>query len=97
MYNANVQYSLNISFTLVSGDSLTYHNGAEFSTFDHGQASSCAKYYKGGWWFVGCHFSNLNGKYLGGQHSSVAHGVVWYHWRGYSYSLKRTTMMMRRV
>merc|ERR1719419_1136478 len=49
-----------------SGDSLTAHANQPFSTKDRDRDDSmynCARNYLGGWWYVNCHSSNLNGKY----------------------------------
>lgn len=49
-----------------------------------------------GWWFDACGPSNLNGIYYQqGQNSNRFNGIKWYYWKGYGYSLKTTTMMIR--
>jgi len=86
-----------------AGDSLSSHNGLPFSTFDVDNDNrdgdyaerSCARLYRGGWWYGNCHDSNLNGLYLGGAHRSFADGVNWYTWTGYNYSLRKTVMRFR--
>jgi len=84
-----------------AGDSLSIHNGMQFSTkdLDNDRApGSCAQKYNGAWWYDHCHQSNLNGPYLRGHHpTSDAQGVNWYTFRGPSYSLKRTEMKIRPV
>ncbi|XP_048735913.2 microfibril-associated glycoprotein 4-like [Ostrea edulis] len=82
-----------------AGDSLAYAQGVRFSTFDRDQdthRNNCAKSYKGAWWFTACFHSHLNGIYYRTGRQSSAQGIVWSSWRGYHYSLKSTTMMLRR-
>ncbi|XP_071139119.1 ficolin-1-like [Mytilus edulis] len=87
--DATTKYTLNLSgYSGTAGDSLMYfynsntwnQNGMMFSTYDKDNdrsPSNCALAYKGAWWYNSCHYSNLNGKYLGGQHSSNADGINW--------------------
>ena len=87
-------------FQGTAGDSLSLHRGMPFSTKDRDNDKSgenCAAEYKGAWWYEYCHHSNLNGQYLKGQHSSLADGVNWYHWKGYYYSVKRAEMKIKPV
>lgn len=101
MYHQNLYYGN-------AGDSLYSHNGMPFSTFDvdndnrdgNFEESSCARLYKGGWWYGNCHDSNLNGWHLGasergGMHRTFADGINWYTWTGYNYSLRKTVMKIR--
>lgn len=83
-----------------SGDSLAYHSGSEFSTYDSDNdvaSGDCSEAYKGGWWFKSCHYSNLNGDYLWYKvDASNARGVSWYGLEGRHNSMKRVEMKLRR-
>lgn len=49
-----------------------------------------------GWWFDACGPSNLNGMYFAqGQHIGKLNGIKWHYFKGPSYSLRATTMMIR--
>ncbi|XP_066517014.1 angiopoietin-related protein 2a [Hoplias malabaricus] len=83
-----------------AGDSLTWHNGKQFTTLDRDHdvyTGNCAHYQKGGWWYNSCAHSNLNGVWYRGGHyrSRYQDGVYWAEFRGGSYSLKKVTMMIR--
>ncbi|KAF0302155.1 Techylectin-5B [Amphibalanus amphitrite] len=93
-------YRLTVAnYTGTAGDSLLRHSGLKFSTKDRDQDTfergSCALNHKGGWWYGHCHSSNLNGRYLAGNHSSYADGVNWIKFRGHYHSLKSAEMKMR--
>lgn len=79
-----------------TGDSLSYHNGMKFTTYDNdndkNDGSNCAVSFKSAWWHRSCHFSGLNGQYG----IDTPSGIIWYHWRGYDHSLVRAQMMVRR-
>ena len=65
---------------LFKGDSLSGHVGQKFSTPDQDNdvnSYSCAVRYKGAWWYGNCLNSNLNGRYLRGNHTLAGEGVNW--------------------
>ncbi|XP_016386132.1 microfibril-associated glycoprotein 4-like [Sinocyclocheilus rhinocerous] len=92
-----------LSVALVSGcsDSLSYHNGFKFSTFDKDQdvsENNCAKQYLGGFWYSACHNTNPNGVYLWGEDPTLyAIGNVWSTWKGYTVGMKSISMKIKRV
>nr|XP_019931245.2 microfibril-associated glycoprotein 4-like [Aedes albopictus] len=77
-------------------DSLSYHSGGKFSTFDRDNdehETHCASVYIGAWWYKACHMSNLNSRYgATGQPNRI---VVWRKWKGDSYALRKTRMMIK--
>ncbi|XP_007056152.1 angiopoietin-1 isoform X1 [Chelonia mydas] len=78
--------------------SLILH-GADFSTKDADNDNcmcKCALMLTGGWWFDACGPSNLNGMfYTAGQNHGKLNGIKWHYFKGPSYSLHSTTMMIR--
>ncbi|XP_028424279.1 microfibril-associated glycoprotein 4-like [Perca flavescens] len=84
-----------------AGDSLSYHSGMTFSTFDQdrdGWNGNCAKSHLGGFWYRDCHNTNPNGVYRRGADSTLdAVGVEWATWKGRNYSLKFISMKIRPV
>ena len=81
-----------------AGDSFAYHHEAPFSTKDQDNDPDdrkCAEIFKGGWWYNTCHRANLNGLYRHGNHANACEGINWHHWKGDSYSAKRSEMKIR--
>ncbi|XP_036411477.1 angiopoietin-1 [Megalops cyprinoides] len=78
--------------------SLVIH-GADFSTKDVDNDNcmcKCSLMLTGGWWFDACGPSNLNGMYYTkGQHLGKLNGIKWHYFKGPSYSLQATAMMIR--
>ncbi|XP_039592476.1 angiopoietin-1 isoform X1 [Polypterus senegalus] len=74
-------------------------HGANFSTKDADNDNcicKCALMLTGGWWFDACGPSNLNGMYYSlGQNLGKLNGIKWHYFKGPSYSLRATTMMIR--
>ncbi|XP_064596038.1 fibrinogen C domain-containing protein 1-like isoform X3 [Liolophura sinensis] len=74
------------SYSGTAEDSMTYHNGYQFSTPDSDNdalpTGHCAEEYKAGWWYSGCHRSNLNGEYVyvGGKPRKKYSGIAGVYW-----------------
>ncbi|KAM7421869.1 hypothetical protein PAMA_010095 [Pampus argenteus] len=100
--NEKQQYRLYVrgySGTAGRQSSLASH-GTGFSTRDQDNDNcehcKCALMLTGGWWFDACGFSNLNGIYYTvGHNIRKLNGIKWHHFRGPSYSLRSTSMMVR--
>ena len=89
------KYRLEVgSYSGTAGDSLGYHNKMAFSTKDRDSSSGCAVSFTGAWWYKSCHYSNLNGKYLGNVEGN-GNGVDWYYFKGHHLSLKFTEIKLR--
>ncbi|XP_041818421.1 microfibril-associated glycoprotein 4-like [Chelmon rostratus] len=96
-------YTLNLSGFIGgdAGESLIYHSGQKFSTFDKDQDSwpgNCARSFLGAFWYNKCHTANPNGVYRWGADKTIyAVGVEWSKWKGHDYSLKAISMKIRPV
>ncbi|XP_062619087.1 ficolin-1-like [Saccostrea cucullata] len=93
----DTNYTLSVSgYTGNAGDSLSFHNGFQFSTYDRDNDQhagvNCAEFCHGAWWYYACSHSNLNGDY---GNDLYAKGLNWYHWHDFDYSLKSSQMMVR--
>ena len=91
-----------VTLSSISGDasdSLTYHNGMEFSTIDKDndeyQNNHCAKIYESAWWYKSCFFSSLNGRYSQTSEVAFGRGIQWSKWKQKKYSLKKSEMKTR--
>ncbi|XP_064548939.1 angiopoietin-related protein 7 isoform X2 [Drosophila montana] len=85
-----------------AGDSLSYHAGAKFSTFDNDNDNclecNCAQRHKAGGWFNACGTSNLMGVYHAQGHEQAGEtGIYWDTFQGKDYSLRRVKMLIRPV
>ncbi|XP_067165463.1 tenascin isoform X2 [Apteryx mantelli] len=94
--DSKTRYRLKVDgYSGTAGDSMTYHNGRSFSTFDKDNDSAitnCALSYKGAFWYKNCHRVNLMGRYGDNSHSQ---GVNWFHWKGHEYSIQFAEMKLR--
>ncbi|XP_049751084.1 tenascin isoform X7 [Elephas maximus indicus] len=94
--DAGSRYKLKVEgYSGTAGDSMAYHNGRSFSTFDKDTDSAitnCALSYKGAFWYKNCHRVNLMGRYGDNNHSQ---GVNWFHWKGHEHSIQFAEMKLR--
>nr|XP_010586002.1 tenascin isoform X2 [Loxodonta africana] len=94
--DARSRYKLKVEgYSGTAGDSMAYHNGRSFSTFDKDTDSAitnCALSYKGAFWYKNCHRVNLMGRYGDNNHSQ---GVNWFHWKGHEHSIQFAEMKLR--
>ncbi|XP_006881738.1 PREDICTED: angiopoietin-4 [Elephantulus edwardii] len=78
-----------------------FMQGVNFSTRDADNDichCHCAQLLSGGWWFDACGGSNLNGVYYTfNYHLNKLNGIRWQYYKGPSYSLRATRMMIRPV
>ncbi|XP_060558349.1 ficolin-1-like [Ruditapes philippinarum] len=99
VYQEEDNYKLEVSgYSGTAGDSLDYHNGMMFSTYDRDQdtaSDNCAKSWHGAWWYKSCHYSNLNGQYYNQPGKMDYTGINWRYWKNNSYSLKKVEMKFR--
>ncbi|XP_072931047.1 fibrinogen C domain-containing protein 1-like isoform X2 [Epargyreus clarus] len=82
-----------------AGDSLSYHAGQKFSTYDFDndewKDGSCASEHGGAWWYKECDKSNLNGKYSMNTEEQQGQSIYWISFKGPTTPLTKTRMMLR--
>ena len=102
--NFKLHFDAYVSSKSNVGDSLSYHNGMEFSTRDRDndnrEGESCAARHggQGGFWFNSCKRVGANSPYdssSDGYHVNEVNRIRWDAWHGNRYSLKTFQMMMR--
>lgn len=90
-----------IAWFSLTGDALSRHNHAPFTTpdYDNDKATTgnCAGYFFSGWWFTNCYHANLNGIYRPNGEELDIRGIVWNEWRSLNISLKSTEMKIRPI
>ena len=96
----STNYQLNVlGYSGDAGDSLSHHNGMQFTTRDRDNDlapyGNCGQGYKGGWWYRVCIPANLNGEYFSEPITPNLRGIKWSAWKGAYYSLKFTEMKLR--
>ncbi|XP_076109032.1 uncharacterized protein LOC143077029 [Mytilus galloprovincialis] len=99
--DASTNYKLTVAgYSGNAGDSLNYSNGQAFTTKDRDNdpwSSNCGILRQGAWWYKYCVYSSLNGVYIKGGQKSSETGLRWYHWKKSWYSMKSSSMMIRRL
>eukprot|EP00794_Sanderia_malayensis_P015366 gene15366-16943_t len=78
----NYRLSVSRYYGRYAGDSLSYHNGMEFSTYDrdndrHGSIN-CASEQGGAWWHNACQYSALNANYPSRYFANSNKFMTWY-------------------
>uniref|UniRef100_A0A1X7SDQ9 Fibrinogen C-terminal domain-containing protein n=1 Tax=Amphimedon queenslandica TaxID=400682 RepID=A0A1X7SDQ9_AMPQE len=59
-------------------------------------STNCATRFSAAWWYKNCYRAHLNSPYFhSGTVPSDGKGIIWHHWKGFTYSLKFTEMKVR--
>ena len=97
--DGSTEYILTVGgYSGTAEDGMGYHNGLRFTTRDNDNdnwGGNCAQLVTGAWWYNGCYYSNLNGRYFNTE-TRNSQGIVWLHWKNAHISLKFTEMKTRR-
>ncbi|XP_060604623.1 fibrinogen C domain-containing protein 1-like [Ruditapes philippinarum] len=99
IYPEENNYKLEVSgYNGTAEDSLDYHNGMMFTTYDRDHdkwSSNCAERWHGAWWYNGCFHANLNGQYHNQPGNLDGTLINWYLWKKKYYNLKKVEMKFR--
>ncbi|XP_049548187.1 fibroleukin-like [Anopheles darlingi] len=80
-----------------AGDAMSYNMGRKFSTKDRDNddySGHCAQLYQGAWWYKGCAWSNLNGRYINANDSK---SMFWHYFNNNKQGLSYSRMMIREL
>ncbi|XP_067939572.1 microfibril-associated glycoprotein 4-like [Watersipora subatra] len=99
--HADFDYTVHVGgYTGNAEDSLAYHDGQRFSTFDNDNDPNtrvnCAAKSDGAWWYKKCVASNLNGRWIEGGNSARGKGIIWSKWKTEDYSFRIVYMKLGR-
>nr|KAF6378074.1 ficolin 3 [Myotis myotis] len=81
-----------------AGDSLSFHHGKRFSTYDADHDTTegnCAVTVHGAWWYEACYHSNLNGPYAMSPTTAHKYGIDWASGLGVGHPYRRVRLMLR--
>ncbi|XP_042544374.1 ficolin-3 [Dipodomys spectabilis] len=81
-----------------AGDSLSFHSGKPFTTYDADHdlsKANCAVTVHGAWWYTSCYRSNLNGRYAMSEATAHKYGIDWASGQGVGHPYRRVQMMLR--
>lgn len=83
---------------------MDYHNGQAFTTKERDNDpwtykpsnNNCGLFRQGAWWYKSCAYSNLNGVYIEVGRTNMTE-ITWVTSKGNQYSMKSSSMMLRRL
>ena len=71
----------NVCFIGNVRDSLAYHSGSNWSTYDRDNDQrpndNCAIIYKAGWWYKSCYRTHLNGFFIKPGETQYSKHCIW--------------------
>ena len=96
------KYNGNAGNAAIGGGKTLSMSGMKFSTVDRDNdksVMSCAKEWRGGWWFNSCFSAFLNGPYIrDSSNTNNCTGIHWFHHADKcEFSIKKTEMKLRRI
>ncbi|KAM7100016.1 LOW QUALITY PROTEIN: ficolin-3 [Molossus nigricans] len=80
-----------------AGDSLSYHNGESFTTYDADHdtiGDNCTVTVHGAWWYEACYQSHLNGRYVMSHTTAHTYCIDWASGLGMGHPYHRVRIML---